>query len=118
MKHSAVLTVRQKFDNVLALNLDVSLHYKPKGPEQSSTVSAKTQSSTDLAQEQSTVKPQESYNLEEFLDVIHMEAQREEWIENRRKVKHPTTFRELLNDFRDMLEHEIEYIPPEVLILH
>lgn len=132
LKHSALLTVRQKFDNVLAVNLHVLLSPEPApvesstelaqnqssgnlSQEKSSTGLAQNQSSADLSQKKSSQPPTEVYDLMNFLDVPNTEnEQRPTFIQNIRNTNRPTTFRRLLDELRDIIEHEVEYFPPEM----
>jgi hypothetical protein len=109
--------VQQKFDNVIALNLHVLLNCKAQ-PKKSSTKLAQTQSSANLAPSESSAVSTETYTLDEYLDKLHTEtSSRPDFMHLKRRGNTPNTFRKLLDEIRDVVEHEDEYIPPEVLIL-
>lgn len=123
LKHSALLTVQQKFDNVIALNSHVLLHCQPlpvvalNQPSNVSTELAQNQTSTvptELALNQPSTVSTESYSLVDYLDVEEKDiTQWPQFIWKHRNVI-PNTVRKLLDELRDMIEHENEYIPPEL----
>ncbi|KAL5204038.1 hypothetical protein ABZP36_008909, partial [Zizania latifolia] len=94
LRHCALFSVREKFEKVLSLWMHVSIKCKPK-----------------------LVQPLEAskltYTLEEYLDLRSIESKRPPWIDNKRRTPSPKTLRQLLDEIRDMIQHEIEYIPQE-----
>lgn len=111
LKQSALLTVQEKFDNVLHLWRYVSVNCQPK---------VKEVSGQEHLQNQSTVQnvlpgnSKKKYTLVDYLDLEDTASQRPEWIDIIRRGASPKTFRELLDEIRDILEHEDEYIPSSV----
>ncbi|KAF0895053.1 hypothetical protein E2562_006770 [Oryza meyeriana var. granulata] len=96
LQQSAFLTVREKFERVLSLWKFVSVNCKPELIHQLD-------------------KSKDTYTLTEFLDVSSSRSIRPLWIDRGRRTPALKTLRELLNEFRDIIEHEIEYISPEVI---
>ena len=105
MKETALLTVRKKFENVLAFYLHISVHCQKK-PNQS-----QNKNDNDL-----NVSKLCAANLEDDLDRrLHWTTPG--WTQGLgRGVPISTkTLRGFVNQIRIFIEHEIFYIPEEVL---
>ncbi|XP_066161283.1 uncharacterized protein [Oryza sativa Japonica Group] len=96
LQQSAFLSVREKFEKVLFLWTHVSIHCKPK-------------------QIHPLDESKSAYTLTEFLDANSIESTRPLWIGNKRIKSAPKTLRNLLDELRDIIEHEVEYIPSDVI---
>lgn len=137
LKQSALLTVQEKFANVLVLWRHVSLHCEqqlgqPGGGQgltpqvgqqrggQGLTLQVGQQrggqGTPQVGQRRTEAEPSKIiwHTLEEYLDLEDTIGNRPEWIDQIRTAKSPKTFRELLDELRDIIEHEIEYILPSV----
>lgn len=90
------MSVREKFEKVLFLWTHVSIHCKPK-------------------QIHPLDESKSAYTLTEFLDANSIESTRPLWIGNKRIKSAPKTLRNLLDELRDIIEHEVEYIPSDVI---
>jgi len=101
MKHSALLTVRKKFENVLAFYLHISLNYPKKH--------AQSQNNNVLKVSELCVA-----NLENDLDRI-LSWTTPGWTHARRGLPISTkTLRGFVNQLRIFIEHEVFFIPEEV----
>uniref|UniRef100_A0A0E0BJI5 Uncharacterized protein n=1 Tax=Oryza glumipatula TaxID=40148 RepID=A0A0E0BJI5_9ORYZ len=101
LKHSALLNVREKFENIIALNLFILVHVKnqpqvPSGdPEKDKIIS----------------------ELVKFMNAsLQWAKAMPHWITQRSNYQAPTTETGLsfIDGLRDLFEHENEYIPEKV----
>lgn len=104
LSQSALLNVQEKFDNVLSLWKHVSVNCDPQ------------MQNKPAAQNVLPGNSKKKYTLVDYLDLEDKVSNRPGWINLIRCAKSPKTFRELLDEIRDILEHEDEYIPSSVRI--
>lgn len=103
LKHSALLNVREKFENIIALNLFILVHVKsqpqvPSGdPEKDKIIS----------------------ELVKFMNAsLQWAKAMPHWITQSSNYQAPTTETGLsfIDGLRDLFEHENEYIPEKVRV--
>ncbi|KAL6870658.1 hypothetical protein ACP4OV_014506 [Aristida adscensionis] len=101
LKHSALLTVREKFDNVLALNFHVSVNHEIK---------------TNQTRNQTELKALEicATNIENDLDRM-LYWQMPHCVSSRCKKPEPKTLRGFIAQLRTVIEHEVVFIPEEMI---
>ncbi|XP_062224709.1 uncharacterized protein LOC133923414 [Phragmites australis] len=100
LKHSALLTVRKKFKNVLALYFHLSLNY---------------QSEPNQSQNQKEFKVSDicAANLKNDLDKrLYWEIP--SWVSKRCSTHPLKTLRGFITQLRNIIEHEVGYIPDEM----
>ncbi|CAL4923495.1 unnamed protein product [Urochloa decumbens] len=115
LTQSALLHVQDKFDNVLSLWRHVSVNCAPQ--IQQGSGQGLLQNNQQLKQAVQNVPPgtsKKKHTLVEFLDLEDTISERPKWIGTIRHSKAPKTFRELLDELRDIFEHEDEYIPTTI----
>ncbi|CAN6300319.1 unnamed protein product, partial [Urochloa humidicola] len=111
LTQSALLHVPDKFDNVLYLWRHVSVNCAAQIQQ------GLLQNNQQLKQAVQNVSPETSkkkHTLVDYLDLVDTISQRPQWIDTIRHAKAPNTFRELLDELRDIVEHEDEYIPTTI----
>lgn len=117
LEHSAMRSVRDKFDNVLALNTFVLLHCKsqdetPSGPCTISSSPSQADCQADREKSITLLKDRLNTNVDWI-------SQLPTWIRKRIlelgfDLPTKNTFQGFIWNLRCLIEHENKYIPPEV----
>uniref|UniRef100_A0A0D9XSF9 Uncharacterized protein n=1 Tax=Leersia perrieri TaxID=77586 RepID=A0A0D9XSF9_9ORYZ len=112
LKHSAMLMVREKFENILALNMYVKVHCDPLGTQ---IADSNTQTGVASRKEKARL---------EFLNYLDKDVgwfsgkSDVQWITDKKRElgfawSSSNKFRSFIWEMRCLIEHEDEYIPPE-----
>jgi hypothetical protein len=132
LKHSALLTVRQKFRNVLIFYFYLVAHWTKEEtqdppvttdpPEISETMtsdlseSSNSPDTSDLPQTSNPPDTSEMVQAPSWLDeYLDWKSQRKPWMFARSLTDPPNTYRGCSKIMRHLTEHEVDFLPPEMV---